>query len=586
MNARATTAEPAPARPGQLDLVVDSLPPGEAESVRAWLGTGGKLNPRALLRHHEPVASRLRPPAEGDAEDTAAIRSVGIIGGGTAGYFTALALRAWRPWLDVTVVESSDIPVIGVGEATVPNMVTFLHNYLSIDPAEFYERVKPTWKLGIKFDWGPDPAGFMAPFDWGSHSVGALGSLTEQGNINAFTVESLLMMADLTPVLMIDGQPVSLLKYLPFAYHMDNARLVSYLTDLARRRGVQHVDAKVAEVLRSGDDWVDCLQAADGRKLRFDFYVDCTGFRSRLLGQALGTPFESYASTLHTDSAVTGNRAHNGHLKPYTTATTMDSGWCWTIPTPENDHLGYVFCSAAVSDQDAAAELAGRFPGVDEPRYVRFRSGRHREAWRGNVMAIGNSYAFVEPLESTALLMVTLEVETLVSAMPVSWAGPASRHLVNNLLAEKWDALRWFLGIHYRFNQRLDTPFWKEARCQTDVSGWQPLLDMYAEGAPLTRREPLLRQAAQDAVAFGYGLAGVDNILLGQRVPARLLTPAETPAQWRQRRAAAAALIAQATPQHTALPLVTAHPEPLEQLFHDRDSWAFDRGLAAAAGDR
>ncbi|MGH3170836.1 MAG: tryptophan 7-halogenase, partial [Trebonia sp.] len=371
---------PAASGHGQLDTVVRSLAPRDAAAVRAWLGAGEDedLSPRALIRDHEPVGSDMpRPPAN----DPRAIRTVGVIGGGTAGYLTALALRATRPWLDVALVESRNIPIIGVGEATVPSMVGFLHHFLGVDPAEFNRKVEPTWKLGIKFNWGPDADGFTAPFDWGRHSIGGLGALETEGSINGFSVGSLLMMADRTPVLDVGGQPVSLMKYLPFAYHLENIRFVRYLTELAGRRGVRHVDATVADTVLSGDGWIDHLRTADGQELRYDFYVDCTGFRSLLLEQALGVPFESFASSLFTDSAITVNRDHGGHLKPYTTATTMDAGWCWHIPVPENDHLGYVYSSAAISDEQAAAELCERFPGAGEPKQVRFRSGRHARAW-------------------------------------------------------------------------------------------------------------------------------------------------------------------------------------------------------------
>lgn len=565
---------------GPLDVVARSLEPEESAAVRAWLGAnGGPIHPRAVLRNLEPVPDGLERP---DPQDADAIRTIGVIGGGTAGYLTALALQAKRPWLDVTIVESKDIPIIGVGEATVPNIQLFLHHYLGIDPTDFYARVKPTWKLGIRFEWGPDSAGFMAPFDWGAQSIGALGSLREHGSINGFSVESLLMMADRTPVIDVEGSPVSLMKYLPFAYHLDNVRFVRYLTELAERRGIRHVDAVVTNVARSDDGWVDRLQTADGRELRYDFYIDCTGFRSMLLGKALETPFETYASSLFTDSAVTGNRSHCGQLKPYTMATTMDAGWCWTIPVPESDHLGYVYSSAAISHDAAAAELRRRFPGVDEPKLIRFTSGRHRHAWRGNVMAVGNAYAFVEPLESTALQMMTLTIVTLVSALPLTWAAPTARDLVNKFLADRWDALRWFLSIHYRFNTRLDTPFWKQARSQTDVSGWQPLLDIFATGAPLSRRDPLLRRAVQRAVPSAYGLPGVDNILLGQHVPTRLLPPAEPPERWQARSRAADALVRRALPQREALAAFITRPELLQELFDDRDSWAARPGLADA----
>ncbi|MGI5162421.1 tryptophan halogenase family protein [Microbispora sp. CA-102843] len=542
----------------------------ERALVRGWLsGPDGTAN-RGLTTGRERAAAAFTRPRD---DDPRAVRTVGVIGGGTAGYLTALALQAKRPWLEVTLVESSTVPIIGVGEATVPLMVTFLHHYLGIDPLELYREVQPTWKLGIRFDWGPNPDGFMAPFDWAANSVGVLGSLAEQGDINAFTLQSLLMKSDRTPVFGPDDAPISLMKYLAFAYHLDNERFVRFLTSLARSRGVGHIDAKIADVVLGGHEWVDHLLTTDGRRLSFDFYVDCSGFRSLMLGKAMETPFHSYADSLFTDSAVTGNTEHGGHLKPYTTATTMDAGWCWTIPTRESDHHGYVYSSAAMSDEDAAAELARRFPGITPPRQVRFRVGRHDLAWRGNMMAIGNSYGFVEPLESSGLLMITQGILALVTSLPASWSDPVGRDVVNAVLGKKWDEIRWFLSVHYRFNTRRDTPFWREARTRTDVSGLQPLLDVYAAGAPLRMRDTLTRRYLELTAPTFYGLEGIDCVLLGQAVPTRLLPSSEPIERWRARKAAADALVARSLPQREALALFDAEPRLHEELLKDRDSW-------------
>lgn len=555
---------------GLLDGLAAGMSDEESALVRSWLVPESRREPRGLRAGRERVADEFARPA---ADDPRGVRRVGVIGGGTAGYLTALALQAKRPWLDVTLVESSTVPIIGVGEATVPLMVTFLHHYLGIDPVELYREVRPTWKLGIRFDWGPDPEGFMAPFDWGSNSIGVLGSLAEQGDINAFTLQSLMMTAGRTPVFAPDGDPVSLMKFLSFAYHLDNERFVRFLTNLARSRGVGHLDAKIAEVVQAGPEWIDHLVTTDGRRLEFDFYVDCSGFRSLMLGQALKTPFHSYSDSLFTDRAVTGNIPHNGVIKPYTTATTMDAGWCWNIPTREDDHRGYVYSSAAISDDEAADELARKYPGITPPRLVRFRVGRHESAWRGNMMAIGNSYGFVEPLESSGLLMITQGILALVRSMPASWSDPVGREVVNSVLGKKWDEIRWFLSVHYKFNTRLDTPFWREARSRTDVSGLQPLLEVYAAGAPLRLRDKLTQLHLGLTAPTFYGLEGVDCVLLGQKVPTRLLRSAEPIERWRTRKAAADVLVRQALPQAEALAMFDAEPRLHDEVVKDRDGW-------------
>lgn len=552
-------------RPSMSDAILTALAPPERAALTSWIGPHGGLDPRLLSVHHEPVRSQPPGPSPDDPD---AVRTVGVIGGGTAGYLTALALRTWRPALEVTVVESPSIPVIGVGEATVTEMVFFLHRYLGIEMTEFYQEVRPTWKLGIKFDWGPDPDGFLAPFDWASHSVGMVGALAGHGSVDGFSLQSLLMAAGKAPVLRAGEQVVSLLPYLPVAYHLENVRFIRYLTGLAARRGVRHVDATIADVRLRDADWIEALRTTDGRELGYDLYIDCTGFRSRLLGQALGVPFRDYSASLFTDEAVTATIGNAGRPRPYTTATTMNAGWCWNISLAEDaDHLGYVYSSAAITAGQAEAELLERFPGAGLQGKVRFRSGRRDRLWRGNVVAVGNSGGFVEPLESSGLAMITITIRTLLSVLPASWSQPCPRETFNHFLGVHWDALRWFLSLHYKFNTRLTTPFWKHACADTDVSGLAPLLDAYAAGAPLVRRDALTQLMLKAAAPPVYGLAGIDNILLGQQVPANLLESDEPPERWQARHRAAQALVGLALPQHEALAEVARHPELLtEQL--------------------
>lgn len=182
-------------------------------------------------------------------------------------------------------------------------------------------------------------------------------------------------------------------------------------------------------------------------------------------------------------------------------------------------------------------------------------------------MAVGNSGGFVEPLESSGLAMISITIRALLSALPGSWSQPCPRDTVNDFLGVHWDALRWFLALHYKFNTRLDTPFWRHARTDTDVSGLEPLLSAYAGGAPLTRRDTLTQLMLKAVAPPVYGLAGIDNILLGQRVPATLLEPDEPSARWLARSQAAQALVRLALPQHEALAEIAKHPEFLvEQL--------------------
>lgn len=531
-----------------------------------------------LFTNHELLLREAhRPPRD---ESPAGVRSVGIVGGGTAGWFTAQALRAQLPWLDVTVIETPTVPIIGVGEASVPSLVAFLHHYLKLDVGELWREVRPTWKQGIRFEWGlPGDYVFQAPFDWEVNGIGMLGSMGETGNVSAFTLQALLMARDVTPIVRVGGQLQSMLPMLAFAYHLDNARLVAFLTKTALARGVKHVDAKLAaaplaaEVGADGEPRVDHLLAEDGRQLRFDLYVDCSGFRSMILEKALGEPFRSYASSLFTDSAIAFNTPNDGKPRPYTTARTMENGWSWNIPMEESDHRGTVYSSAHCSDDEALAEAKRTWPTLEGPRQVRFRSGRHERLWVGNVIAIGNAYAFVEPLESTGLLMITRAITSLVRSFPLSEGVAVKKRLVNETVGKDWDRLRWFLAAHYKFNRRLDTRFWQEVRETVDVSGLQHALDLFQALGPLSLQPRAIRASLIESTGiFFYGLHGLDTILLGQKVP-HGGAPREPTAAWRARRQKALDIVGRALPQHEALKAVRERPEWLKQLVGHPAGW-------------
>lgn len=498
---------------------------------------------------------------------------VGVVGGGTAGWLAALAVRARLPHAKVSLLESTKIPIIGVGEATVPSIIPFLHHYLQLDVLKFYAAVRPTWKQGIRFEWGlPGDYHFQAPFDWDVNGVGMVGSLQHTGNLDSMTLQSILMSRDRTAIVRDNaGNPQSLLTALPYAYHLDNERLVRFLRETAVERGVEHIDCTIVDAVVSAADRVDHVIAGDGRSFHYDVYLDCSGFRSLLLERTLGSRFVSYASSLPTDRAVAFNVSHGGHIKPYTTARTMNSGWCWNIPMVEDDHLGYVFASSFCSDAEAVAEAKTVFPTMGEPRFVQFRSGRHEEMWRGNVAAIGNSYGFVEPLESTGILMICREIQTVIDGLRAGRNSRAIRAAANASIARAWDQLRWFLAIHYKFNRKLDTPFWTTARETTDVSGIQPAIDLFREGAPLSFRPHSIRSEVADIIF--YRVAGFDCLMLGQQVEASLPGQLEPPETWRARRDAAHAIAHYALPHAAALEAVRLHPELLTAVIDDPTSW-------------
>lgn len=455
--------------------------------------------------------------------------SVGIIGGGTAGYLAALAFRTRRPDVEVTLVESSRIPIIGVGEGTTPLMVPFLHGFLGIDPCSLFEAVRPTWKLGVRLEWGlPGDYFFQFPFD--AHAVA--DSFRHTGDINSSSMGALIMKEKRGLHLQRgDWSYQSLLPALPYAYHLDNRRFAGFLKAEAARRGVQPVDALIVGLPRAERGGVARAVADDGRSFEFDLYVDCSGFSSRLLGQTLDTPFIDYGASLFTDTALIGSHDHHDAFGPYTTATTMDAGWCWSLPQLENDHRGYVFSSRFLSDDQAADEMRRKCPGLGELHRVKFRSGRHADWWRHNVVALGNAYGFVEPLEATALHMVVREISYLVHHLDDALDDPKHRERLNESVGVLWDNLAGLLALHYRFNRRLDTPFWRAARAETSLGAIADLVDDVLERGPA----PAPMHDPSTGTLLGGLTDEIDLLLLGmQAFEPEKVEASQPEAEWRR----------------------------------------------------
>lgn len=450
--------------------------------------------------------------------------SVGILGGGTAGWLAALALRKKRPEIPVTLIESSAVPVIGVGEATTPLTPQFLHADLGLDARELFRRVRPTLKLGIRFLWGrPGDGAFNYPFG----PQRPLEPAVWDGDVEAASWRSLLMTAGKVPVLSNPSGTIHSRLGTEVAYHLDNAPFVEWLREKGERAGVQRIDARVVDVevgeTSEGAPRVDALIAEDGRRFVHDLWIDASGFRSLLLENAVGSPFVSFADSLFTDRAVVGKAPMDGPVPPYTQAETWNAGWCWSTPQRTEDHKGYVFSSAFLSDAEAEAEMRSAVPGLGETRVLRFRAGRHGDFVRGNVAALGNAYGFVEPLESTAIHLLIRQIGLLVDWLPWRPEERGRIELLNRKVNGFWDYVRWFLAIHYRFNRRLDTPFWRTCREDVDVSAWSELLEAFRERGPLSQQPSLAHLF--DPPDPLWGAEGVDLILLGQGVKSNLPEP-------------------------------------------------------------
>lgn len=506
---------------------------------------------------------------------TTEIKTIGILGGGTAGYLAALALKKLHPQIKTSVIESSKIPVIGVGESTTTEIVPFLHRTLGIDPQTFFREVEPTLKLGIRFDWGcPGDYHFNFNFFAGHHHE----SYYFEDSIKNQNWPSVLMDHNKIPVIKDrDGSLVSLLPSIPFSYHIDNKNLIRFLNKIVKQRQIPILDAQVTKVNLDDHGFVSNLETEEGHNLSFDLYIDCSGFRSRILGQELKTDFLPFNSTLINNRALTFDTPNNNVIKPYTQCTTMNNGWCWTIPMRKENHHGYVHSTLYCDEATALKEVQEKFGPITNYKIVEFRSGRHKQAWNKNVFALGNAYGFVEPLESTAIQTAVQSIMTLCRLMPNNHQDTSSIASINQEIAVSWDTFRWFLGIHYKYNNKLDTPYWKWCRENTNIGDAQMVVDLFHQRPPLCSSNLGTNSPYTALEALVFNSNSYDTLLYGQKVAKEPTKPTMSSEEYLSRTYSYQELTKKSlTLQELFEGDHLFNDDLLEQLFEDTDSWIVD----------
>jgi tryptophan 7-halogenase len=458
-----------------------------------------------------------------------------VLGGGSAGFLAAITLKSKLPSLDVLVLRSKDIGIIGVGEGTTVLVPNFLHGFVNIDPGEFLRRAQPTYKLGIKFLWGRRPHfNYTFSLQFNMQYVAlprATGYYCESDEDGQFaSINSALMTLDKAFERRPDGTPGI---RNDIAYHIENEHFVAFLESHARTLGVRIAEDTVKHV-EQDETGVKALVGEDGARYDADLFVDCSGFFSLLLGKTLAEPFVSFKQSLFCDRAVVGgwDRSSDEVIKPYTTAQTMNAGWSWQIEHENRINRGYVYSSAFITDDQARREFIDANAKITQTRVVKFISGRYARAWVENVVAIGNSGGFVEPLESTSLAIICAECRDLVISLQdcEMQPGPGMALAYNKRHTEQWEDIRGFLAVHYKFNDRLDTPFWRECREKTDLGEAAEFVDYYLDNGPST--------IWRDTLVTGHDVFGYEGYLammVGMKVPyreRRQITPQER-ATWR-----------------------------------------------------
>ena len=401
-----------------------------------------------------------------------AVQHACVLGGGSAGWMAAAALINAMPGLRVTLVESEEIGTVGVGEATIPPIRVF-NRRLGIDEATFLRETNGTYKLGIAFSgWDRAGADYFHPF--GQHGAEfdtvpfyhhwmAVWLRGEAAGIDDY---SMAWEAARRGRFARPARDKRLIQStFDYAYHFDAGLYARFLRRYAEDRGVTRLEGVAERVRRAGDGTVDAVALADGRTVEADFWIDCTGFRALLIGEALGTPYEDWSGYLPADRAVAVPCAKAGAPLPYTRSTCRAAGWQWRIPLQHRTGNGYVYCSSYETKEDAERTLLANLDGapLSQPRHLSFTTGRRARFWHRNVVAVGLSAGFMEPLESTSLHLIQYAVMRLLALWPQRRDEPLLAREYDRLTTQEYERIRDFLILHYHANRR-DEPFWRDRR--------------------------------------------------------------------------------------------------------------------------
>jgi tryptophan halogenase len=403
-----------------------------------------------------------------------------IVGGGTAGWMSAAGIRRQVGTDDysVTLIESDEIGTVGVGEATLPHIKAF-NDMLGVDEAQFMRETRATFKLGIQFrDWDQPGDGYIHPFgpfgeSWGGVEFQHHWLRGQQAGSQRFSLQdySYSVVAARNNAFEFPNEDrKSIRSTYTYAYHFDASLYAAYLRSLATQRGVHRIEGQVCDVRRNpttGD--IAELTLKSGERIAGDLFIDCSGFRSLLLGGVMGVAWEDWTHWLPCDRALAVPCKRVGALTPYTRATARRAGWMWRIPLQHRTGNGYIFSSQFINDGEARDTLLAGLDGAarGEPRLLRFSPGRRVRAWSGNCVAIGLASGFLEPLESTSIHLVQAAVTDLVSLMPRLGSTGIDPRLVdefNRLNDMKYERIRDFLVLHYTANRRVGEPLWDYVR--------------------------------------------------------------------------------------------------------------------------
>jgi tryptophan halogenase len=456
------------------------------------------------------------------------ITNIVIVGGGTAGWMAAAAFgRVLGSSCRITLIESDLIGTVGVGEATVPHIKAF-NNLLRIDEADFVRKTQGSFKLGIEFvDWarigdryihgfgtalGPDLG--LLPFHQYWIKAWLAGRAKE---IGAYALNTMAAPRGKFMVSASDAPPGSPLANIAYAYHFDAALYAKYLRAYAEQRGVRRTEGIVEQVvLHPESGFVEAVRLKSGDTIAGDLFIDCTGFRGLLIEETLHTGYLDFTHWLPCDRALAVPCEKVAPPIPYTRATARASGWQWRIPLQHRTGNGYVYSSAYISDDEAAATLLSNLDGraLADPKLLRFTTGRRKKAWNKNVVELGITSGFLEPLESTSIHLIQSGISKFLELFPREGGFDVLAEKYNARIAFEFDRIRDFIVLHYHATERDDTPFWNYCRTMSPPPELQANIDLFRDSGRFYRNADEL-----------FADISWIEVMLGQRIVPRAYHP-------------------------------------------------------------
>ncbi len=445
------------------------------------------------------------------------IRNIVIVGGGTAGWMAAAALSRFVGGdAAIHLIESDDIGTVGVGEATIPQIRLF-NQGLGIDEDDFVRATQGSFKLGIEFvDWLKPGHSYLHAFGGIGRGLGLLPfhhywlrHQSNGGQRGLWDFSPTAIAASHNRFGQVPERPGAPPTGIAYAYHFDAGLYAQYLRRYAEARGVKRTEGVVAGVGQNAETgFVEAVTLATGVSIKGDLFIDCSGFRGLIIEQVLNSGYDDWSSMLPCNRALAVPCASVTPLTPYTRSTARDAGWQWRIPLQHRTGNGYVYSSDYISDDAATETLLGNLDGepLAEPRQLRFVTGKRRQIWKKNCVALGLASGFLEPLESTSIHLIQSGIARLLTLFPGSGFAQADIDEYNNQSDFEFTSIRDFIILHYRANHR-EGAFWQNCRDIIIPDTLQHKIDLFTANGRITRfNEELFTELGWLQVMWGQGL--------------------------------------------------------------------------------